>query len=82
LRDHPETPRCLVEKMYRFAVGRDTVWHERAYMDYLIVKFAEQGYRVPELMRAIGLSENFFTIAPSKSEYQMAYSEKTSRSKS
>jgi hypothetical protein len=82
LRNHPETPRCLVEKMYRFAVGRDTVWHERAYMDYLIAKFAEQGYRVPELMRAIALSENFFTIAPPGPEYQMAYSEKISRSES
>lgn len=82
LRNHPETPRCLVEKMYRFAVGRDTVWYERAYMDYLIAKFAEQGYQVSELMRAIALSENFFTIAPSKPEYQMASSEKTSRSES
>jgi len=63
LHDHPETPRCLVEKMYRFAVGRDTVWDERAYMDYLIADFAQRGYRVPELMRSIALSDNFFAIA-------------------
>ncbi len=64
LRNHPETPRCLVEKMYRFAVGRDTVWEERPYMDYLVATFAEKGYRVPELMRAIALSRNFFAISP------------------
>lgn len=64
LRDHPETPRCLVEKMYRFAVGRDTVWDERAYMDYLVETFRINGYRVPKLMRAIALSKNFFTISP------------------
>ncbi len=63
LHDHPETPRCLVEKMYRFAVGRDTVWDERAYMDYLIETFRTNGYRVPALMRTIALSKNFFVIS-------------------
>ncbi len=64
LHDHPETPRCVVEKLYRFAVGRDTVWDERAYMDYLIASFGEHGYRLPELMRGIALSANFLAIAP------------------
>jgi hypothetical protein len=63
LRDHPETPRCVVEKMYRFAVGRDTVWYERAYMDYLIAAFRDGDYRIPGLMRSIALSDNFFAIA-------------------
>ncbi len=64
LRNHPETPRCAVERIYRFAVGRDTVWDERAYMDYLIAAFAESDYRVPDLMRTIALSDNFMAIAP------------------
>jgi len=63
LHDHPETPRCVVEKMYRFAVGRDTVWDERGYMDYLIAAFRDGDYRVPELMRSIALSDNFFAIS-------------------
>ena len=63
LRDHPETPRCLVEKMYRFAVGRDTEMEERPYMDYLIKTFRSAGYRVPDLMRTIALSENFFAVS-------------------
>ena len=63
LHDHSETGRCLVEKMYRFAVGRDTVWDERAYMDYLIGDFEANGYRVPELMRTIALSQEFFAIS-------------------
>ncbi|MBK6511553.1 MAG: DUF1592 domain-containing protein [Haliea sp.] len=63
LHSHPETPRCLVEKMYRFAVGRDTAWDERAYMDYLTEAFTVGGYRVPQLMRTIALSKNFFAIA-------------------
>jgi hypothetical protein len=64
LREHPETPRCLAEKLYRFAVGRDTEWGERDYMDYLIEVFATSEYRVPALMRAIALSDNFFAISP------------------
>ncbi|HEY5755824.1 MAG TPA: DUF1592 domain-containing protein [Steroidobacter sp.] len=63
LHDHPETPRCLVEKMYRFAVGRDTEMEERPYMDYLNREFESSGYRVPELMRTIALSDNFFAIS-------------------
>jgi hypothetical protein len=63
LHDHPETPRCLVEKMYRFAVGRDTTMEERPYMDYLTQYFAHDGYRVPDLMRAIALSHNFFAVS-------------------
>ncbi len=63
LHDHPETPRCLVEKMYRYAVGRDTEMEERSYMDYLNKAFAAHGFRVPDLMRTIALSENFFAIS-------------------
>lgn len=62
LRNHRETPRCLAEKMYRAAVGRDTMWDERYYMDYLISQFEQAGYRVPGLMRTIALSDNFFAV--------------------
>jgi hypothetical protein len=75
LHDHPETPRCLVEKMYRFAVGRDTTMEERPYMDYLTASFAGGGYRVPNLMRTIALSRNFFAVSAVGSgvqEYQQA----------
>ncbi len=82
LHDHPETPRCAVEKMYRFAVGRDTQWGERAYMDYLIAAFAADGYRLPQLMRAIALSENFFAITPREAAGQLAHSAKHEREQS
>lgn len=72
LAKHPETPKCLTEKLYRFAVGRDTVWGERAYMDYLIAQFAASGYRVPQLMRTIALSRNFFAIDPHAPDVHVA----------
>ena len=68
LHDHPETPRCLVERMYRYAVGRDTEMEERPYMDYLTKSFAAEGFRVPELMRTIALSKNFFAISAHRAD--------------
>ena len=68
LREHPETPRCLVERMTRYALGRDIVWDERAYLDYLIERFAAHDYRVPDLMRTIAISDNFFAISPITAE--------------
>ncbi|WP_417620976.1 DUF1592 domain-containing protein [Parasphingorhabdus sp.] len=62
LRDHPETPRCVVERLYNNAVGRDITWDERYYLDWLIAAFEDNGYRVPALMREIAMSENFFAI--------------------
>lgn len=79
LHDHPETPRCLVERMYRYAVGRDTEMEERAYMDYLTKSFAAHQFRVPELMRTIALSENFFTIAASHEEAGHEYEQVAQR---
>lgn len=73
LHDHPETPRCLVERLYRFAVGRDTMWDERDYMDYLIKAFGAKGYRIRDLMRTIALSNNFFAIAAPAQELAKAH---------
>jgi hypothetical protein len=63
LHDHPQTPRCLVSKLYRTAVGRDTLDEERPYLAFLNQSFQSNGFRVPELMRAIALSRNFYAIA-------------------
>jgi hypothetical protein len=73
LHDHPETPRCLVERMYRYAVGRDTEMEERSYMDYLTKSFAAGGFSVPELMRTIALSDNFFTISAQPKDAEHDY---------
>ena len=75
LRNHPETPRCVAERMYKSAVGRDIGWKERYYLDWLIAAFASDGYRVPDLMRRIALSDNFFAVsapAPGKSNAAVA----------
>ena len=63
LHDHPQTARCLVQRMYGGAVGRTASTEERPYVDYLNQVFQESNYRVPALMRAIALSRNFYAIS-------------------
>lgn len=64
LHDHPETPRCVAERMYKAAVGRDITWNERYYLDWLIGRFEADDYRIPDLMRRIVTSANFFAVTP------------------
>lgn len=63
LRNHPETPRCLVSKMYRSGVGRKVSPAEWAYIEYLNTNFATSGYQVPELIRTIALSDTFYAVS-------------------
>jgi hypothetical protein len=63
LHDHPQTPRCLVRRLYSSAVGREAAAQERDYVSYLNQAFAASGYRLPDLMRTIALSEAFYAVA-------------------
>jgi hypothetical protein len=63
IHDSPQTPHCLVDKMYRSAVGRKATPDERAYLDYLTQNFQADSYRVPDLMRAIAVSRSFYAVA-------------------
>jgi hypothetical protein len=64
VREHPQLPRCFVQTLYRYAVGREEVPSERGTLDALNRSFADSGFRVPVLLREIALSETFRT-APS-----------------
>jgi hypothetical protein len=65
IHDDPQTPHCLVDKMYRSAVGRKALPEERPYVSYLYQVFQADGYRVPELMRAIAVSQSFYAVSAS-----------------
>lgn len=67
LRNHPEVPKCLAERLYKSAVGRDLEWEERDYMDWLIDGFESDEYKVTEMMRRIANSKNFFAVKDRKS---------------
>jgi hypothetical protein len=69
LHDSPMTSMCLVDKMYRSAIGRSLVDDEQRHVVNLIKSFEANGYRVPDLMRAIATSAIFYAVsAPNDKE--------------
>jgi len=69
LHDHPATASCLVNKVYRSAVGRNTGGDEYKYVGELTKTFAANGYRLPDLMRTIAVSQIFYAVAaPTKED--------------
>jgi Protein of unknown function (DUF1592)/Protein of unknown function (DUF1588)/Protein of unknown function (DUF1585)/Protein of unknown function (DUF1587)/Protein of unknown function (DUF1595) len=59
--DNPQLSACLVQNLYRYAVGRPQSNGERPLLRHLEAVFAENGYQVPALMRDIATSEAFRT---------------------
>jgi hypothetical protein len=67
LHDDPAATACLVDRLYGYGAGRAPVTGEAEWMKYLQVRFAAQGYRLPDLIRTIVTSDAFYRIsAPSK----------------
>ncbi|MGE4065027.1 MAG: DUF1592 domain-containing protein [Rhodospirillaceae bacterium] len=64
VRNDPAAPSCLVDRMLAYGLGRSTVAGEAAWKSGLKAEFAKDGYVVPELMRKIVLSPEFFSAAP------------------
>ncbi len=64
LRDNPSAPACVTHRLYAYATGRSPVPSERQWMGFLEDKFAEKGYKVPELLREMVLSDAFYRVAP------------------
>jgi len=67
LHDDPATPACLVTDIYRYASGHDPVPGEKDWMGYLQKQFAADGYRLPDLLRRIAVSDDFYRISPTPS---------------
>jgi hypothetical protein len=61
--ESPLTGACLVQNLYRYAVGREQVNSERKLLRFLEQRFAESGYRLHDLMRQIALSQGFRTAS-------------------
>jgi hypothetical protein len=66
LHDNPSLTSCLVRRAYDYAVGAPTTTRDRPVLRELNKQLAADGYRVPELFRAIALAEPFAAIAPER----------------
>jgi hypothetical protein len=63
LHDHPALPSCLVKRAYAYGSGSPGSPGDKETLDYLNARFGQEGYRVPELLRTIALSNAFSLIA-------------------
>ena len=68
LHDHPQLPTCLVRRVYAYGTGGPTAPDDKPLLDYLGERFAASGYRLPDLLRTIVLSEAFAEVRPENPE--------------
>jgi len=63
LHDTPPAAACAVLNLFRYAIGRDPVGGEAGFVRDLEDQFADTGYRFPELMRVLAMSDSFRTTS-------------------
>ena len=66
LRDHPALPSCLVKRTFSYGTGSPTTNADRALLAYFTTQFGNDGYKLPELLRTITMSDAFSRIAEPK----------------
>lgn len=68
LRENPELPRCLVQRVYSYATGAPPAIDARPALNYFNDRFADNGYQLRDLLRTIALSKSFSRIQKSPNE--------------
>jgi hypothetical protein len=65
--DNPGIPACLVKRAYGYGVGGPvkTDANDKAVLKYFDARFADEGYRLPQLLRTIALSGPFSEVTES-----------------
>ena len=61
--DSPATTQCLVKRMSSYALGRSTTAAEDEWVKSLNASFAANGYRLPDLMRQLATSTEFYRVS-------------------
>ena len=66
LQNTPAVPECLVSRLSSYALGREPTRGERSWIAELEEGFAEDGYRLPDLIQRIALSAAFYRASAPK----------------
>jgi hypothetical protein len=67
LHDHPALPTCLVNRVYSYATGGPiSAAADRKLLAYFAQEFAAAGYKLPDLLRDIALSNAFLEVREGK----------------
>jgi hypothetical protein len=72
LHDDPAATACVADSLYRYAVGRDYDPSEKDWRKFLGAEFAKNGYRIPDLMREIALSDAFYAVRAAPNDLKEA----------
>lgn len=62
LRDNAALPACLVQRLYSYGSGGATSAQDNQLLAYFNERFAADGYKLPDLLRTIGMSESFTRV--------------------
>jgi hypothetical protein len=63
LHDHPSLPTCLVNRVYSYGTGGPiSVAKDKAVLAHFKERFAKAGYKLPDLLRDIALSNAFAEV--------------------
>ena len=65
LHDHPALPTCLINRVYSYGIGGTTSpTADKPELEYLKTRFEKSGYKLPDLLRDIALSDAFSRVRP------------------
>jgi hypothetical protein len=62
LRDNPSLPSCLTQRVFEYAAGRSVGPGDREWLEYQTKRFADNGYVLEELVKAVVVSEAFQAV--------------------
>ena len=75
---NPATTACLVNRLTEYALGRPLGGGDRDFMTYLEDRFADDGYRFPDLLRRIATSRAFYAVSEAANKADLTREASTS----
>jgi hypothetical protein len=67
LHDHPALPACLVNRVYSYGTGGPaSISQDKALLEHFKERFSKAGYKLPDLLRDIALSDAFSEVREGK----------------
>ncbi|GFE86496.1 DUF1592 domain-containing protein [Steroidobacter agaridevorans] len=66
LHDNPALPSCLVDRLYSYGSGGAAKPSDRPLLKFYTAEFEKAGYKLPEVLRTITLSDAFQTVTEAK----------------
>jgi Protein of unknown function (DUF1588)/Protein of unknown function (DUF1585) len=64
LRESPDAPACLVQRVFEYGTGRAATPGDNAWLEAAIIRFEADGFQLPSLMRRIATSDALRVLGP------------------